>query len=1079
MNRKLITNTQLLMEEVICNILPKSNGVDILVGYFYFSGFERLYNALKKIHVRILVGMDIEIYLKKKVKEFEILETIKDSRKDIKDKFYASFIQLCNDTDFFDSQEKIAAFKVYLEKIKEGSLEIRKTFEPNHAKLYLFHYKDEVNEKGNNPGVLITGSSNFTYSGMTGRKEMNVILRDAPDVSAGMKYFEELWEKSVDIASIDNWPDFNQRVKKNIWIDNLYPPFLLYVRVLEELFGKKKETDLRYPSEITSNGFFDLKYQMDAIDSAVSIIDKHGGVIISDVVGLGKSIVASVVANNLGLHTLVIAPPHLKDQWINYGYEFRFNCRVYSSGNIKKALEAHEDDKKDKLIIIDEAHKYRNESTESYGLLHRLCQGNKIILLTATPFNNRPQDIFSMIKLFQIPARSTLQVVENLILEFKKLIKEYKNIVKIQRDKSEPEEKVNDRIKNLANEIRNILSPLLIRRTRLDLMEIDSYRGDLERQNIKFPIIHDPIDSAYDLGDLGELYIDTLEKIAPKDETKGFLGARYKPVVYLKDFQKYKDRISREFGEEQLFKQAQINVARFMRRMLVARFESSVFAFKKTLDYMIDSTQIMIDWFDKAKQVPIFKKGYIPDVADAVPDDSMFGDEVMEDVIERNIAKLKQKGYEFIPANELKVSFKKDMQKDLKLLEGIKQRWTDADKHGDPKLEHFASILDRKLRTEPQRKLVVYTAYADTANYLFEKLNGRFRVFKYTGKDASAGNKEIIKQNFDASWRNQADLYDILIATDAISEGYNLHRAGAIFNYDIPYNPTRVIQRVGRINRINKKVFDELYIYNFFPTAIGEEEVGIKRISTLKKAMIDALLGEDTKVLTSDEELDSFFTEEIRKQMADQEELSWDTPYINLLENLKSQQESIVDTAKSIPTRARVRRTVQKSVSGAIIFGRKGEDYLFKFGDKNGNIVTVPASEALKYFEAEPGEKPGEVSPAFDPIYQNVRKHLFRRKTQVPVDKGKREARDKIRVVLDLLPHFRDYLEDLNRVVSELDGLPERFLRSIRAISTEKMEADMEDFIEAVPHHYLNNIIKKAKGVEEGEELLFLSEELI
>ena len=101
-----------------------------------------------------------------------------------------------------------------------------------------------------------------------------------------------------------------------------------------------------------------------------------------------------------------------------------------------------------------------------------------------------------------------------------------------------------------------------------------------------------------------------------------------------------------------------------------------------------------------------------------------------------------------------------------------------------------------------------------------------------------------------------------MIATDAISEGFNLHRAGSIFNYDIPYNPTRVVQRFGRINRINKKMFNELYIYNFFPTDIGETEVNMKRITGLKKMMFNAIFGEDTKVLTKNEDLVSYFQDE-------------------------------------------------------------------------------------------------------------------------------------------------------------------------------------------------------------------------
>jgi superfamily II DNA or RNA helicase len=1076
---QLITNEDLLVEEVINNILPNTDSAYFLVGYFYFSGFERLYRQLKDKNLRILVGMDIEKTIRNKVKEFQVLETVQASRGLIRDNFYQSFIQVCNDTDFFDSREKIEAFNIYIKKIKEGSLEIRKTHEPNHAKLYLFDYDEMLKQGGIHPGVMITGSSNLTYSGMAGRMEMNVILRDKSEYEEGKEYFETLWQKAVNIAGTDNWPEFDQKVKKKIWIKNLYPPFHMYVRVLDELFTKKDVKNIRYAGDITTDNFYDLKYQMDAIDSAIAIIRKHEGVIISDVVGLGKSIVASVVANNLGLRTLVIAPPHLRDQWINYSYEFNFNATVYSSGQLKKALADYEDDGKDKLIIIDEAHKYRNEATESYGLLHRLCQSNKVILLTATPFNNRPQDIFSMIKLFQVPAKSTLQVVENLILEFKNLINEYKLIQKMQRLQSETEEKINARIKKLADQIRNILSPLLIRRTRLDLMEIDTYRKDLMRQNITFPKVLDPIDSEYHLGSFAPLYRDTLEIIAPADEKRGFRGARYKPVDYLKDFQKYRDRISKEFGEEQLFKQAQINVARFMRRLLVSRFESSVHAFGKTLDYMIESTKIMVRWFDEAKQIPIFKKGYIPDVADVIPDDSMFGDELWADIIERNIDKMRENGYEFIPANELKISFKKDMLKDIQLLEGVKERWFKSPQRTDPKLEHFKEILKGKLHQEPTRKLVVFSSYADTADYLFEKLETEFRVFKYSSKDASDANKRLIKQNFDASWKHQTDEYDILIATDAISEGYNLHRAGAIFNYDIPFNPTRVIQRVGRINRINKKVFDELYIYNFFPTDIGENEVGIKRISTLKKAMINALLGEDTKILTADEELDSYFTEEIRKQMTNEEILSWDTPYIKLLETLKEEQPDVVKKAREIPTRARVRRGVKKDVSGVILFGRKGDDHIFKFSDIHSHIVTLPGSDALSFFEALPGEEPHEVSNGFDLVYQNLKQHLFNKKTQVPVDKGKREARDKIRAIIKLIPIEKDYLEDLNYVVSKLDGLPERFLKMIRNISADKLEHDIRALKDAIPHQYLINITNKARKVEEGEECLILSQELI
>jgi superfamily II DNA or RNA helicase len=868
-------------------------------------------------------------------------------------------------------------------------------------------------------------------------------------------------------------------VVKKIWLDKLYKPFLLYVRVLDELFSIKKERRLKYPSEVSNERYFNLKYQIDAIDSAISKIEQHGGVIISDVVGLGKSIVASVVAYNLGLKTLIIAPPHLKDQWEAYRWDFDFNAKVYSSGKIETALEENKGDE-ELLIIIDEAHKYRNENTIAYANLHRLCQGNKVVLLTATPFSNRPQDVFSMIKLFQIPAKSTIQTVENLTYEFKRLIKEYKDIQKKQKLKAEPEDVIKKRLKKLADEIRNILAPLFIRRTRLDLMAIEPYRDDLQAQDIVFPKVLDPIPLTYELGDLTRLYIDTLDWISPEEEEKGFIGARYKPVIYLKDVKKYRDRITEEFGEEQLFRQAQINMAKFMRRLLVARFESSIFAFNRTLDFMIESSKIMLKWYDNAGMVPIFKKGYIPDV-DSLMEDISGGlsDDFSELIFENNIRRLKEKGYEFIPANELKVAFKNDILKDIALLEHIKNQWFKDGIKQDPKLDHFKNIIKAKLEKEPFRKLVVFTSYADTVNYLYDRLKNTFRVFKYTGADATMANKRIIKENFDAGWAVQKDDYDILIATDAISEGYNLHRAGAVFNYDIPFNPTRVIQRVGRINRINIKVFDELYIYNFFPTEIGEEEVGTKRISTLKKAMIDALLGEDTKVLTSDEELDSFFAKKLREEMNKQEEMSWDTQHLNLLEHLKKVSFDVIEQARNIPPRVRIRRSMQKDVKGVLVFGRKGDDYVFKLGINSKDIIPVPAKEALEYFEAQVTEKPEEVSDAFEDIYQHVKANLFLKKSQVSLDKGRRDAVNKLIVIKENIPHKKDYIEDLIHVIQKLDALPERFARNIRSLSLKKLEHQFPELEQAIPHRYLIEIMEAARKVEEGAEYLIFAEELI
>ncbi len=1078
MSAQLITNRDKLLTDVINNILPSSKKLFFLVGYFYFSGFKEIYKNLEDKEIKILIGLDIEKDFVNKIKEFEFIQNFNTSRGKAKENWKRSLVSLFNDSDYFDTEEKQIAFKLFLEKIKGGSLEIKKTLQPNHAKLYLFENKKEFNQGGEFPGTLITGSSNLTRSGLKGRQEINVVFRDNT-FAEGKKLFENLWQEAIELVNKNNATEFLNDVIEKIWLDKLPKPFLLYVRVLEEYFSLEKNEIIKLPAEITKEKFLNLKYQIDAIAQSLEIIKKHSGVIISDVVGLGKSIIASAVAHNLRLKTIIICPPHLKEQWNDYRFDFDFNAKIYASGSIEKVLNEDINDE-EKLIIVDESHKYRNEETGDYANLHKLCQGNKVILLTATPFNNRPQDIFSMIKLFQIPAKSTLQTVDNLSYQFKKLIKEYKDIQKSQKEKKETEEKIKQRIRQLAEQIRNILSPLVIRRSRLDLKAIDEYRKDLEKQKLEFPKVKDPKILEYDLADLTDLYKKTLEKIAPENEHGGFIGARYKSTIYLKDIDKYKEKITKEFGDTNLFKQAQINLAKFMRRLLVRRFESSVFAFKHSIDSIIYSSENIKDWYEKIGKVPIYKKGGLPDIEKLQEATGEDLDEDLEDInFDEQLKKYVDKGLQLIDKKELKVSFIKDLKKDISLLKEIRDEWFKNSVGKDPKLDYFTKTIQDQLSKDPTRKIIVFTEFADTANYLYDNLKNHLRVLKYTSADSSSTNKQTLKENFDAGYHKQKNDFDVLIATDAISEGYNLHRAGTIFNYDIPYNPTRVIQRVGRINRINKKVFDDLYIYNFFPTATGEKETRTKQISTLKIAMIHALLGEDTKVLTSDEELESFYRRGFRQALENQEELSWDVSYLNFLKNLKHSSAEVFKEVRDIPKRVRIKRTIKKNVKGVLVFGKKGGDYTFKLGISAEEYKSISPFEALKLFEADVSEKGEKVGKNFEAVYQNVKKNLFTKKTEVAYEKGKAEAISKIEKLKEKLPDKKDYFEDLLYVLKELDSLPERFAKKIRAISIEKLKEDVEDLQKIVTHHYLMEVREKADKIDEGEESLILSEELI
>ena len=1078
-----ITNREKLLSEIINGILPKASAVDILVGYFYFSGYQLLSQGLADKNIRILVGLDVDVQITKSIREIELLgNRTNQSRGQIREDYFKQFINLFNNSDFLDSEDKLQSFKLFYDKIKGGSLEIRKTENPCHAKMYIFDYNDANNEGGEDPGNVITGSSNLSYAGLEGRIEINSRFKDKQTHIDAKNIFDELWDSSIVIVDAESVPLFEDKVIKHIWYEKLYRPYLMYIRVLNEYFAIPSKENILTPYDITEGRYVNLKYQTDAVQLALQSIENHNGVIIADVVGLGKSIIASTIARNLKLRCLVICPPHLKQQWELYKDEFTFNATVFTSGKIEAALNHFKEiARRDEqfLIIIDEAHRYRNEFIKDYAILHNLCSGNKVVLLTATPFNNRPSDIYSMLKLFQIPGKSSLKTVENLGDSFRELINTYKKLTDAQREGTATKDEIKAEAERIAGQIRSIISPLVVRRSRIDLENIPSYKEDLKIQKIKPVIPDDPIELEYDLSQYKELYLSTLNLISSDDEGDGvyrFKSARYAPVKYVypdkqEELAKYlEDKTGVQYN---MLIGRQRNISDFMRKMLVQRFESSVAAFKESLASMIKSSESVLEWIKKGNEVPVFKKGNLPDIEDFF--------EISEDGLQPIIDAFdlyEQKGLFTIPMKYIKDDYVEDIKADIALLKMIQERWFGNDNKilFDPKLDAFKKKLAELRKQDKSRKIVVFSAYADTVNYLGEALraNGNpLRVMKYTSGDATAVNKEAIRANFDAGLRieMQKDEFDILIATDAISEGYNLHRAGAIFNYDIPYNPTRVIQRIGRINRINKKVFEHLYIYNYFPTDVGETETRTKEISTLKMAMIHAIMGEDTKALTKDEEVRSYFVERYRQELANSEVASWDSRYRAFLEQMKGTD--IYAEALDIPHRARISRHIDKPQTGVLMFGKKGNDYVFKISSAEG-IVLLSAEQAIGLFEADAQEQAYKVSDKFDAIYQNLKSKLFVSEANAGNNQPILDAIKKVKVIKSSRLLNKDYIEDLLHALEcdALSGFEVRYINQLQ-------KKDYGKLTNLISHEYIIRQLETESKISEGEESLILTEEII
>lgn len=1091
---KIINNRESTMYQALVKVLEKGeiDRIDISVAFFYFSGWQLLAKYLKNIPCRILVGNYVDSNIVKEMlaaskKENGEVDLARyaprkpaTSRTGKKQEYIKSFIEIFNESSIFDATDQQEALKIFEEKIRNGSLEIKMTNKASHGKLYILHKKQK------NTGTIFMGSSNFTYNGLIAQGELNEQFQNSERVIEYSKHFKDSWDdaEGIDVVTPDSRDEFLNELDNHLWIHSKVDPYIMYLRVLHELFTlENEEAEIDTPEKITNGQYIDLQYQIDAIKSGIEKIEKFDGVIVADVVGLGKSIIASAIAHNLKMRTIIIAPPHLNSQWEDYQAEFRIpGTQIFSSGNIKQVYEKYKETKDPVLIIIDEAHRFRNEDTDDYKKLWQITRShpeNKVMLLTATPFNNDPKDVFALIKLFQTPGRSTIRSIDNLSLRFRELIKRYKKLNRARTKEKLNESQIAEEAEAIAKELRRLIETVVIRRSRLDLNHISKYKKDLERQNIKFAEVAGPELKEYELGKDAKLYSDTLERITNKEN--GFKGARYKPTTYLDDKSEFLKKYAEDFDERDL-KTAQINLAAFMNRLLVMRFESSKEAFRKTLENIIASNNLIKKWYIDLGKVPIYKKGEIPDPELIIETSDSIDEDLKNDLFEDELKKLKlEKNLITIDAKILSPEFITDLENDITILQEIHESWFKGKSATgeDPKIDGLIETLHELQEEDPNRKIVVFSSYSDTINYLVETVarKSKLRILKYTSEDKSKKSNDILKKNFDASVpKNQEENdYDILFATDAISEGYNLHRAGVIINYDIPYNPTRVIQRIGRINRINKKVFDKLFIYNYFPTYIGEKTARIKEVSTLKMRLINSVIGTDTQILTNDEEVHSFFVEEYKKSEEKQEQLSWDALYREAYEQIRDDKE-LMDLVVDIPPRSRVIRPEMPHFA-VVGFGKKGNHSIFALGLEREEIKVCSAEDALRYFDAEPGDVGEKSDEQYDETFILIREELFK-KHQMPKIQGRRQkALEKIQFIKNELPKAKNYCDDLKDIIEKFDDLSEGAMKDIAQLEIKDIEKAYKDLQKIVPEHQIEVINQRVDKFEDEHEIILLSQE--
>jgi len=998
-----INNTEnKILKERISQLISISKEIKFLVGFFYFSGIRELYESIKNnpdLVTRVLVGLNVDRQAYGLI-EYGAIGKLDGNKHQLL--FKESIINSIN-SDEFDTKEFYEQAKFFIQAIIDNKLIIRKTREPNHAKLYFFKMKD--NQAILKPCCFITGSSNLTRAGLGQQNELNVEISDYGTQDAE-NYFDELWCNAVKITEDDAFKIELIKILKEATLIAEVTPYEAFAIVLKTYLELHKPKDIKeYVFQLLEKGGFKkYAYQVDAVAQALNIIEKENGVIISDVVGLGKSIIAGMIAKCLYKRGLIICPPALKGGiddgirtgWEKYRNDFELNgWEIRSCGleTLRDTLKLVQNENDFDVVIIDEVHRFRNQDTEAYEILSNICRNKIVILLTATPFNNTPADIFSLLKLFTVPGKSNLILANNLDERFRQYNQTFKRLANIKKNHSSSDNKKRDsaiadykalfetekidlkqvtaRAKYLAKDIRSVISPVTIRRNRIDLKTDPEYSKEIyELSEVK-----DPCEAFFYLTpEQSEFYDRVISHYF--GEGGDFKGTIYRPFEYEAGIVGMdEDELNKDENREALI---QKNLYDFMRRLLVKRFESSFGAFRQSIANFKTITEKVQQFITNSGGKFILDRKLIDQIYDDDLDEITAELDKFEQVLTSGTYPKQYKVYKLNEKEfKQKDKFLADIESDINLFEKILEE-LDTLKlvDNDPKLAKLETYLSKILKqkdkaSEPNRKVIVFSEYIDTVKYVELYLEKKFsgQIIAVKGDLNKAKSKEIIS-NFDTTYKNQDNKYQILITTDKMSEGVNLNRAGAVINVDIPWNPTRVVQRVGRINRISKKVFENLYIYNFFPTIQGSDIVKSRQIAREKMFMIHNTLGEDSKVFEAEEEpTASKLYDKIQQNPDTLEQVSFQT-------DIRKMYSEIDATTKQriamLPPRVKVAKKYKQY--SLTVFIKKGMGLFIRgISGNNQEPAELLFEEALPLIKCVKEEKTLPLSAIFWDIYTQIK----------------------------------------------------------------------------------------------------------
>ena len=734
--------------------------------------------------------------------------------------------------------------------------------EPLHAKLYLAHRPDD----NFNKIQAIMGSSNLTYSGLTKQGELNAEFGDSDSAEKLSHWFDDRWE---DKFSLDITKELIEIIDNSWAGDKEISPYYIYLKTAYHLSEEARSGIKGFviPNEF-KNDLFD--FQQTAVKIAAQHLnnEKRGGAMIGDVVGLGKTITACAIAkmyeNTFGSNTLIICPANLQDMWGKYRKQYDLKADIRS---MAKPIDV-DNARFYKLIIVDESHNLRNSQGMRYRNIRDLIQKQdcKVLLLTATPYNKRYKDLSSQLRLFVDDDTDLGIRPEAYIREIggeRRFSEKHEDFIRSIKafERSECQE-----------DWLELMKLFLIRRTRTFIKDNyaktdpkngrkylefkdghKSYFPERVPKAVKFPTEEgDQYSRLYSkemINLMDSLKLPRYGLIHYLDEKKAETASKYEKSLI--------DNLSRA-GERMMG---------FCKSTFFKRIDSSGYSFLLTLYRHILRNAVFIYAIDNKLQLPISDENSFPEdfTDDADMNNStdngderdmgIDGESNLMIPNDMEIYKKKAEPYynsligknnvQWIDAKYFKRTLKQQLKKDCERLIAMIDLCGAWNPQTDQKLNELESLLKH---THPTDKVIVFTQYSDTANYIFNQLQKRGfgQIEKATG---STTNPTAIVERF-SPLSNKADVaaekeLRVLIATDVLSEGQNLQDAHVIINYDLPWAIIRLIQRAGRVDRIDQSS-EQIYCYSFFPADKVEEIINLR-------TRLNERINENAGIVGSDE----------------------------------------------------------------------------------------------------------------------------------------------------------------------------------------------------------------------------------